>query len=73
MFLGQLHDDDVWLLSHEFGFHRQYFFSHQVAFSKSIAGQALKPIMLHDPIRAVLFRKLDASLDRLSRKVSIIP
>jgi hypothetical protein len=62
MFLGQLHDDDVRLLTHEFGLHREGL-GHQVAFKNSIAGQALKQIMLHDPSRAALLRKLDASLD----------
>jgi hypothetical protein len=63
MFLGQLHHDDVRLLAHEFGLHRQGFLGHQVAFKNSIAGLALRQIMLHDPVRAALFRAIDASLD----------
>ncbi|SDJ30201.1 hypothetical protein SAMN05216338_104549 [Bradyrhizobium sp. Rc2d] len=62
MFLGQLHSDDVRLLRHEFGLHSVESFGRQVAFKDSIAGQTLKQIMLHDPVRAALFRKADASL-----------
>ena len=39
------------------------------AFKDSIAGQTLKQIMLHDPIRAALFRKADASLDNWAEQV----
>ncbi|MEY9401049.1 hypothetical protein ABIF66_003642 [Bradyrhizobium japonicum] len=62
MFLGYLHSDDVRLLNHEFGLHRRNFLGHQLQFKDSIAGRALKQIMLHDPVRAALFRKADASL-----------
>lgn len=70
MFLGQLHIDDVRLLTHEFGLHRRYFLGHQVAFKDSMAGQILKQIMLHDPIQAALFRKADASLDNWAEQVA---
>ena len=63
MFLGQLNVDDVWLLTHEFGLH-------QVGFKDSTAGQILRQIMLHDPIRAALFRKADASLDNWAEQVA---
>lgn len=69
MFLGHLHSDDVRLLAHEFGLHRGAFLGHQVAFKDSIAGQTLKQIMLHDPIRAALFRKADASLGNWAEQV----
>jgi hypothetical protein len=62
MFLGQFHDD-VRLLAHEFGLHRQDLLGHQVAFENSIAGLALRQIMLHEPVRAALFRAIDAALD----------
>jgi hypothetical protein len=44
-------------------------FDHQVGFKDSTAGQILKQIMLHDPIRAALFRKADASLDNWAEQV----
>jgi hypothetical protein len=44
-------------------------FGYQVAFKDSIAGQTLKRIMLHDPIRAALFRKVDASLDNWAEQI----
>ncbi|MEH2524131.1 MULTISPECIES: hypothetical protein [unclassified Bradyrhizobium] len=69
MFLGHLHSDDVRLLRHEFGLHSLESFGHQVAFKDSIAGQTLKQIMLHDPVRAALFRKADASLDNWAEQV----
>jgi hypothetical protein len=69
MFLGQLHIDDVRLLTHEFGLHRRDFHGHPVAFKDSIAGQSLKQIMLNDPARASLFRKADASLDNWAEQV----
>lgn len=69
MFLGHLHSDDVRLLTHEFGLHNLETFGHQVAFKDSIAGQTLKRIMLHDPVRAALFRKADTSLDNWAEKV----
>jgi hypothetical protein len=70
MFLGPLNADDVWLLTHEFGLHRTYFLGHQTAFRDSMAGQMLKQIMLHNPIRAALFRKADASLDNWAEQVA---
>jgi hypothetical protein len=70
MFLGYLHSDDVRLLNHEFGLHRRDFLGHQLQFKDSIAGQALKQIMLHDPVRAALFRKADASLDNWAEQVA---
>jgi hypothetical protein len=70
MFLGPLNADDVWLLTHEFGLHRRHFLGHQTAFKDSMAGQMLKQIMLHDPIRAALFRKADASLDDCAEQVA---
>jgi hypothetical protein len=70
MFLGHLHSDDVRLLTHEFGLHRPGFLGHQVAFKDSIAGQSLKQIMLHDRVRAALFRKADASLDNWAEQVA---
>jgi hypothetical protein len=70
MFLGQLHIDDVRLLTHEFGLHRRHFLGHQVAFKDSMAGQILKQIMLHNPIQAALFRKADASLDNWAEQVA---
>jgi hypothetical protein len=69
MFLGHLHSDDVRLLAHEFGLHRRDFLDHQVAFKDSIVGQTLKQIMLHDPVRAALFREADASLDSWAEHV----
>ena len=69
MFLGQLHSDDVRLLTHEFGLHRDDFVSYHVAFENSIAGQALKEIMLKDPTRAALFRRKDASLDDWAERI----
>jgi hypothetical protein len=69
MFLGPLNADHVWFLTHEFGLHRSYFLGHQIAFKDSIAGQMLKQIMLHDPIRAALFREADASLDNWAEQV----
>jgi hypothetical protein len=69
MFLGHLHSDDVRLLRHEFGLHSLESFGRQVAFKDSIAGQTLTQIMLHDPIRAALFRKADASLDNWAEQV----
>lgn len=70
MFLGHLHSDDVRLLNHEFGLHRRNFLGHQLQFKDSIAGRALKQIMLHDPVRAALFRKADASLDNWAEQVA---
>jgi hypothetical protein len=70
MFLGHLHGDDVRLLIHEFGLHRSDFLGHQVAFKDSIAGQNLKQIMLHDSVRAALFRKADGSLDNWAEQVA---
>ncbi|MBR1071010.1 hypothetical protein [Bradyrhizobium liaoningense] len=70
MFLGYLHSDDVRLLNHEFGLHRRDFLGHQLQFKDSIAGRALKQIMLHDPVRATLFRKADASLDNWAEQVA---
>ncbi|TCU63747.1 hypothetical protein EDE08_118100 [Bradyrhizobium sp. R2.2-H] len=69
MFLGHLHTDDVRLLAHEFGLHNLESLDHQVAFEDSIAGQTLKQIMLHDPIRAAVFRREDASLDHWAEQV----
>lgn len=69
MFLGHLHSDDVRLLAHEFGLHNLETLGHQVEFKDSIAGQTLKQIMLHDPVRAALFRKADASLDNWAEAV----
>ncbi|MGY3413463.1 hypothetical protein ACVWZV_009630 [Bradyrhizobium sp. GM5.1] len=69
MFLGHLHRDDVRLLTHEFGLHSRGSVDHQVEFKDSVAGQALKQIMLHDPTRAALFRKTDASLDHWAEQV----
>ncbi|MBR1177989.1 hypothetical protein JQ617_28785 [Bradyrhizobium sp. KB893862 SZCCT0404] len=69
MFLGHLHSDDVRLLAHEFGLHNLESLGHQVEFKDSIAGQTLKQIMLHDPVRAALFRKADASLDNWAEQV----
>jgi len=51
------------------GLHRRDFLGHQVQFKDSIAGQTLKQIMLHDPARAALFRKADASLDHWAEQV----
>lgn len=68
MFLGHLHSDDVRLLMHEFGLHRGGFLGHQVAFKNSIAGLALRQIMLHDPVRAALFRAIDVSLDNWAQQ-----
>ncbi|WP_212497717.1 hypothetical protein, partial [Bradyrhizobium liaoningense] len=70
MFLGYLHSDDVRLLNHEFGLHRRNFLGHQLQFKDSIAGRALKQIMLHDPVRAALFRKADASPPRVTSNSS---
>jgi hypothetical protein len=70
MFLGQLNVDDMWLLTYEFGLHRRHFLGHQVGFKDSTAGQILKQIMLHDPIRAALFRKADALLDDWAEQVA---
>ncbi|TAI59860.1 hypothetical protein, partial [Bradyrhizobium sp. Leo170] len=61
MFLGHLDSDDVRLFTHEFGLHSLESLDHRVAFKDSIAGQTLKQIMLHDPARAALFQKADAS------------
>lgn len=69
MFLGHLHSDDVRLLRHEFGLHSLGSFDRQVAFKDSTAGQTLKQIMLHDPVRAALFRKADDSLDNWAEQV----
>lgn len=69
MFLGHLHSHDVRLLAHEFGLHNLETLGHQVEFKDSIAGQTLKQIMLHDPLRAALFRKADASLDNWAQAV----
>lgn len=69
MFLGHLHSDDVRLLRHEFGLHSLESFDRRVAFKDSIAGQTLKQIMLHDPVRAALFRKADESLDNWAEQV----
>lgn len=70
MFLGHLHGDDVRLLRYEFGLHSLDSLGHQVAFKDSTAGQTLKQIMLHDPIRAARFRKADASLDNWAEQVA---
>jgi hypothetical protein len=70
MFLGQLHIDDVRLLTHEFGLHRRNFLGHQTEFKNSTAGQILKQIMLHDPVRAALFRKAEVSLDNWAERVA---
>ncbi|EHR01259.1 hypothetical protein [Bradyrhizobium sp. WSM471] len=69
MFLGHLHRDDVRLLTHEFGLHKRGSVHRQVEFKDSIAGQALKQVMLHDPARAALFREADASLDHWAEQV----
>jgi hypothetical protein len=69
-FLGQLHIDDVRLLTHEFGLHRRNFLGHQTESKNSTAGQILKQIMLHDPSRAALFRKAEVSLDNWAEQVA---
>ncbi|WGR93665.1 hypothetical protein MTX26_28905 [Bradyrhizobium sp. ISRA443] len=69
MFLGHLHSDDVRLPRHEFGLHSLESFDRQIAFKDSVAGQTLKQIMLHDPVRAALFRKAHESLDNWAEQV----